>query len=63
MSMGGSPDIPDPAPVVAPVQRSDQSVTAAAEASRRRIRAQQGRQSTFLVPVGGMTPRMTVGDV
>lgn len=59
MSMGG--DIPKPAPVVAPVTSESTDVVAATDAVKRRIRAQQGRQSTFIVPVASRTKSL-VGD-
>lgn len=61
-SMGSrAPKIPAAAAVAAPVTAEDENVKDAADAVKRRIRAQQGRQSTFLVPVGAKTKSL-VGD-
>jgi len=59
--MGGGGKIPKPAPVAAPVTEENEGVQDAAEAVKRRIRAQQGRQSTFIVPVAAKTKSL-VGD-
>lgn len=51
-SMGGSPNIPDVSPVARPVTPEDAGVKAASDAVRRKIKAQTGRASTFIVPSG-----------
>lgn len=60
-SMGGGAKIPDAEPVAAAVTTEDDETKAAGDAVRRRIRAQQGRQSTFIVPTSAGA-KTHVGD-